>query len=90
MKTQFLIAYDIFDGKRLTKVKRVAYSFSLGGQRSALEAPLSQSFMQLLILQLLNVTKKEDKLNIIKFLDEPILLGKAKHVAYENKGIIII
>lgn len=88
--TNFLIAYDIFDIKRLPKVKRVAYSFSLGGQRSALEAPLSQSFMKELVSQLLNLTQEEDKLNIIKFLDKPILLGKAKHVAYENKGVVII
>jgi len=88
--TNFLIAYDIFDIKRLPKVKRVAYSFSLGGQRSALEAPLSQSFMKELISQFSKLIKDEDKINIIKFLDKPILLGKAKHVAYENKGVIIV
>ena len=86
----FLIAYDIFDIKRLSKVKRVAYSFSLGGQCSALEAPLNHSFMKELVSQLLNLTQEEDKLNIIKFLDKPILLGKAKHIAYENKGVVII
>lgn len=88
--TNFLIAYDIFDEKRLPKVKKVAYSFALGGQRSAVEAPLGESYMRELISQLLRLLKDEDKLNIIKFLDKPILLGKAKHVAYENKGIIII
>jgi len=88
--TNFLIAYDIFNDKRLPKVKRVAYSFALGGQRSAVEAPLGESYMRELVSQLLQLTKEEDKLNIIKFLDKPILLGKAKYVAYENKGIIIL
>ena len=36
----FLVAYDIFDKKRLPKVKKVVYSYALGGQKSALEAPL--------------------------------------------------
>jgi CRISPR-associated endonuclease Cas2 len=87
---QFLVAYDIFNMKRLLKVKRVAYSYSLGGQRSALEAPLSESYMQDLIGQLRTLIKEEDKINIVKFLDTPILLGKSKHIAYENKGVIII
>lgn len=75
----FLIAYDIFDIKRLPKVKRVAYSFSLGGQRSALEAPLSHSFMKELISQLLNLTKDEDKIKVeqqsipFKFIDLLVL-----------------
>jgi len=86
----FIIAYDIFDQKRLPKVKKVAYSFALGGQRSAVEAPLSDSYMRELTSQLLQLCKEEDKLNIIKFLDKPILLGKAKHTPYENKGVIIL
>lgn len=88
--TNFLIAYDIFNEKRLPKIKRVAYSFALGGQRSAVEAPLGESYMRELIASLLQLVKDEDKLNIVKFLDKPILLGKAKHVAYENKGVVII
>lgn len=86
----FLIAYDVFNTKRLPKVKRVVYSFALGGQRSALEAPLGESYMRELLSELLELTKEEDKLNIIKFLDKPIMLGKAKHESFENKGVIII
>ncbi len=86
----FLIAYDIFDEKRLPKIKNIAYSFSLGGQRSALESPLSDSFLKELTAQLLRVATEEDKLNIIRFLDKPILLGKAKLTTFENKGIVII
>lgn len=87
---QFLIAYDIFDTKRLPKVKKIAYSFSLGGQRSALEAPLSQSYLKILVSQLLDLIKDNDKINIISFHGAPILLGKSQHVNYENKGVIIL
>jgi len=89
-KNNFLIAYDIFDEKRLPRVRRVVYSFALGGQKSALEAPLNKIFIRELIANLLDETKKEDKINIIKFFGKPILLGKAKHTPYENRGIIII
>lgn len=86
----FLVAYDIFDIKRLPKVRKAAYSFSLGGQRSALEAPLNKALMRELVSELLEIIEDEDKVNIIKFVDEPILLGRAKHIDYEKEGIIII
>lgn len=86
----FLIAYDIFNIKRLPKAKDVVYSFALGGQRSALEAPLSKVYLCELTSQLLQIIAKEDKLNIIRFVDEPILLGKAKHTKITNKGIILL
>lgn len=86
----FLIAYDVFDERRLPKVKKTVYSFSLGGQRSALEAPLSASYLSELISQLQKITKDEDKVNIIRFLEKPILLGKAKYTTFEDKGIIIL
>jgi len=38
----FIIAYDIFDPKRLRKIRKISYSYSLGGQKSALEAPLDK------------------------------------------------
>ena len=38
----YLICYDIFDKKRLYKVRKIVYSYALGGQKSALEAPLSK------------------------------------------------
>jgi len=48
----FLIAYDIFDPKRLRKVKEIVYSYSLGGQKSAIEAPLNQTDLKMLITEL--------------------------------------
>ncbi len=86
----YLIAYDIFNDKRLPKVKNIAYSFSLGGQRSALEAPLSDTFFTELKDALHKVCEEEDKVNIIRFVNKPILLGKAAKTTIENRGIIFI
>lgn len=86
----FLVAYDVFDKKRLPKVKRVVYSYALGGQKSALEVPLNKNLTKELITELDRIMKKEDKLNIIKVIGEPILLGKSQHIAYKNNGVIIL
>ena len=63
MKT-FIIAYDIFDTKRLSKVKKIAYSYALGGQKSALEAPLDKTLMNSLLKELEGVLEDKDKVNI--------------------------
>jgi CRISPR/Cas system-associated endoribonuclease Cas2 len=34
----YIIAYDVFHPKRLYKIKKLAYSYAMGGQKSALEA----------------------------------------------------
>jgi len=85
----FIIAYDIFDKKRLRKVREIAYSYTLGGQKSALEAPLDATNMKSLVKEFLNILEDEDKVNIIK-VSEPILLGKATQISYESNGIIIL
>ena len=87
MKT-FIIAYDIFDTKRLQKVKKIAYSYALGGQKSALEAPLDKTLMNSLLKALEGVLEDKDKVNIIK-VSKPILLGKALVIEYKN-GVIIV
>jgi len=85
----FIIAYDIFDKKRLLKVKKIAYSYALGGQKSAVEAPLNARYMKTLINELETIIEDEDKVNIIK-VSNPILLGKASQVKFEKNGVIII
>ncbi|MEA3522728.1 MAG: CRISPR-associated endonuclease Cas2 [Campylobacterota bacterium] len=85
----FIIAYDIFDKKRLPKVKKIAYSYALGGQKSAVEAPLDAKLMKALVRELKEIIEDEDKVNIIKVSD-PILLGKATQISYENSGVIIL
>ena len=85
----YLICYDIPDKKRLYKVRKIVYSFALGGQKSALEAPLDGRLLKELVAKLKQIIKKEDKINIIPYSREPICFGKADFIKY-NKGIIIV
>jgi len=86
----FIIAYDIFDKKRLSKIRKIAYSYALGGQKSALQAPLDKKLMKDFVTEITPIIDKEDKINIIKYLNEPILLGKASQDTFEQNGVIII
>ena len=85
----YIIAYDISDDKRLAKVAKLIYFYALGGQKSALEAPLSKDELHELIDMILSITKKEDKINIIPFEGEPTLFGKANFLEYHS-GVIIV
>lgn len=86
----FIVAYDIFNIKRLSKIKKIVYSYALGGQKSALEVPLDKILTRSLLDELTKIIKDEDKVNIIKIDSSPILLGKASKISYENNGVIII
>lgn len=85
----YIIAYDIFDPKRLYRVRKIVYSYALEGQKSAIEAPLDRALMRSLVKELLEVIDDEDRINIIK-VSNPMLLGSAKEVKYENGGVIIV
>jgi CRISPR-associated endonuclease Cas2 len=85
----YLICYDIADKKRLAKVRKVAYSYALGGQKSAVEAPLSKKHLKELVKKLQNLIRENDKINIIAFKDEPLCFGRADFIRYE-KGVIIV
>ncbi len=87
--TNYIIAYDIFNPKRLPKVRKVVYGYTLEGQKSALEAPLNRNLMKSLVAELLEIVQEEDKINIVK-VSNPILLGRAKTVEYKNSGVIIV
>jgi len=82
--------YDIFGKTRLPKVKKVVYSYALGGQKSALEAPLNKELMKSLINEISNYLEDIDKVNIIKIVDSPILLGRASNTSYENNSVLIL
>lgn len=86
----YIIAYDIADKKRLPKVKKIAYSYALGGQKSAVEAPLDVNLMKSLVNKLEELIKDNDKVNIIRVAANPILLGKAKNIVFEKNGVIIL
>lgn len=85
----FLIAYDICDSKRLNKVSKLVYANALGGQKSVLEVPLSKNELNSFITQLLDLTIKQDKINIISICSKPLLFGKATSIPYD-KGVIIV
>lgn len=85
----YLIAYDICHDKRLAKVRKVAYSFALGGQKSALVAPLDEKALKKLILKLTPLIKKNDKVNIIEIDEDAMLFGRAKILEYDD-GVVIL
>lgn len=86
----YLVAYDISDKKRLARVKKVAYSYALGGQKSVLETPLNRKLLKELIEKLLQIVDQEsDRINIIEFSGEPLCFGKANYLKFEN-GVIIV
>ena len=86
----FLIAYDICDKKRLSKVRKLVYSFSIGGQKSAIEAPLRREEIGYLISKLHNLIKDaEDKINVVLLDGDPIILGRGDFIKYEKGAIIL-
>ncbi len=89
MTKNYLICYDIADKKRLAKVRKVAYAYALGGQKSAIEAPLSQKMLGELVEKLKLLIRQNDKINIIVFEGEPLCFGKADFIKYD-KGVIIV
>ncbi len=86
----YLICYDIADKKRLYRVRKVAYSFAFGGQKSAIESYLSQKELDKLAKRLfLKIDIEKDKINIIEVEERVILLGKAKRLIFD-KGTIVV
>ncbi len=76
--SNFLIIYDIFDSKRLYRVRKNILPYILGGQKSAFEAPLNSKSIKEIFVNIEPIIELEDKINIIKVVGEPILLGKAQ------------
>jgi len=85
----YLIAYDIADKKRLTRVRKTLYAYALGGQKSALEAPLDEKTLKELVKRVTKLIRDNDKINIIEFDGEPLCFGKADFIDFD-RGVIII
>ena len=86
----YIVAYDIADPKRLAKVRKVAYSFAFGGQKSAVESYLDRAGLLRLQRRLLDLIEPEcDKVNILEVKEEAILLGRAKRLPFD-KGVIVV
>ncbi len=86
----YLLCYDIADPKRLYQVRKHTYPLAFGGQKSALQTPLSKNEAKKVLKQLSKLIEPtEDKINIIEVYDEPIILGKDIDIKYEDGAIII-
>ena len=85
----YLVCYDITNKNRLAKVRKVAYAYALGGQKSAVEAPLDEKLLKELVAKLQKLIKENDKINIIAFEGEPLCFGKADFIKFDE-GIIIV
>jgi len=85
----YLICYDIISSKRRRKVKKIAYSYAIGGQKSAVEAPLDEKMLKELVKKLNKLLKKGDKVNIIEYHDEPLCIGKADFIRFDG-GVILL
>ncbi len=86
----YLVCYDIADDKRRRKVAKLIYAYAIGGQKSVLEVPLNKQEHKELILgleKLINST--HDRVNVVLFDGEPLLLGKADFLHFEN-GVIVL
>jgi len=89
MVKKYLIAYDIADKKRLGKVRKVAYAYALGGQKSMLEAPMNNKTLKELVKRLEKLIRDNDKINIIEYSGNPLCFGKANFIDYSD-GVIIL
>lgn len=86
----YLICYDIADAKRLRRVAKAAYQYALGGQKSALEAPMSRRDLSDLIGRLEPLIDPEtDRINIVPFRGEPVCLGRGDFVKFDE-GVIVL
>ena len=71
-------------------MRKHSYPLAFGGQKSALQTPLSKSEAKKFLKQLLKFIKPtEDKINLIEVYDNPIILGKNIDIKYEEGAIII-
>lgn len=90
MHPLYIVAYDIREPKRLAKVRKVAYAYAFGGQKSALESYLSKKLLDELVIKLRPLIKDEDRINIIKVAaKDNIMLGIAKQLPFD-KGTILL
>lgn len=89
--TRHLICYDVRDEKRLAKVRRVVYAHAYGGQKSALEAPLTPREAKAVLTEISQkMNASEDSLLIVPVGEEAILLGRARQLSLDENGVIIL
>ncbi|WP_456479566.1 CRISPR-associated endonuclease Cas2 [Nautilia sp.] len=86
---KYLIAYDVINHKRRAKIRKTAYSYAFGGQKSAVEAFLTKSEMLDLAKKLsAKMDLEKDRIHIVR-VKKFVFLGTAKEIDF-NKGDIVI
>jgi len=86
----YIVAYDIADQKRLARVRKAAYAYAFGGQKSAIESYLDNKGLRELIYRLHPlIDPKKDRINIIEIHENAILLGKASRLPFDKGAIIL-
>lgn len=85
-----LLCYDIAEPKRLAKVRKACYAHALGGQKSALEAPLKPYEIQELSDELSQlIDPKVDRVHCIHVQPTPVCLGKTLSLTITDGAIIL-
>jgi len=86
----FLVAYDVVESKRRVQVAKLVYGYALGGQKSALELPVSLSEVKQIAAELREkIDEDTDKINIVQVSNRAILLGTASQLQYDE-GMVIV
>ena len=86
---EYVIAYDIFEKKRLKDIHRIVADYSLGGQKSSYEAKLDKDSMKTLVNRLLEYMHSADKVNIVEIKGVPLLLGRAVRMQRVKNSFVI-
>ena len=88
--SHFLVAYDIVQNKRRVQVAKLVYGYALGGQKSALELPVSLQEAREIARSIgEKIDTRTDRVNLIRVEEEAILLGCANQIKYDE-GVIIL
>lgn len=88
--THFLVAYDVVESKRRVQVAKLVYGYALGGQKSALELPVTLSEVKQIAIELKEkIDEDTDRVNIIQVSSRAILLGTASQLEYDD-GMVIV
>ena len=89
-EAHYFVAYDVMDNRRRRRTAKVAYSYALGGQKSALETVLEPRDLDELIHRIgKEIDGKQDRVHVLRVASRAILLGKAAQLKYD-KGVILI
>jgi CRISPR-associated endonuclease Cas2 len=89
-EAHYLVAYDVVDSRRRRRTAKVAYSYALGGQKSALETILDAREKQELLAALSQrIDEEEDRVHLLRVRPRAILLGRAKQLDFRDGAILI-